>query len=59
MQRFTNRALQLAATVYELPGEEEAAALVAAKQFVGEGDDRGAYACLATVADETKWAGAH
>jgi hypothetical protein len=52
-------ALRPDATVYALPGAEEAAALVAAKRFVDEGDDDRAYACLATIADETKRAKAH
>jgi hypothetical protein len=52
-------ALRPDATVYELPGGEEAAALVAARKFLDEGDERGAFACLATIADETKRAQAH
>jgi hypothetical protein len=52
-------ALRPDATVYELPGEKEAAALVAARQFIDEGDEDRAYACLGTIADETKLARAH
>ena len=39
--------------VYQVPGQYEVAAYMAAKQMLNEGNDDGAIAALASVADET------
>jgi hypothetical protein len=41
------RAIRADTVVYEVPGEREVAALMAAKMMLDEGNDEGAYACLA------------
>jgi hypothetical protein len=47
------RAIRPDTMVYQVPGQYEVAAYMAAKQMLNEGNDDGAIAALASVADET------
>jgi hypothetical protein len=40
--------------VYEVPDEYAVAVLMATKQLLDEGNEAGAYACLAEIADENR-----
>jgi len=50
----TGGAVRPDTTVYQVAGEYEVAVLMAAKQLLDEGNENGAYACLAEMADENR-----
>jgi hypothetical protein len=46
------RAVRPDTMVYQVPGEDEVAVLMAAKMLLDEGNENGAYACLVEIAEE-------
>jgi hypothetical protein len=48
------RAVRDDTMVYHVPGQYEACVLMATKQLLDEGNEAGAYACLANIADEKR-----